>query len=132
MFYRLRQDGTILDKANFKYADDCLETNKNIVRGFDGKLMFEEETQTTEYLDEKEKFEVKISEQEEIAQLETRLNELNQDFIQMQCGADFGTKIDENGNIINIADERIAEFQEKHNRLRYLKGKEPRIYKENL
>lgn len=118
MFYRLREDGTILDKANFKYADDCLETNKNIVRGFDGKLMFEEETQTTEYLDEKEKFEVKISEQEEIEQLEARLIELSQDIAQMQCGA-----------VFEDAEKRIAEFQEKHNRLRYLKGKEPREYK---
>ena len=43
MFYRLKEDGTILDKANFKYAEDCLETDKNIVRGYDGGLYFEGE-----------------------------------------------------------------------------------------
>lgn len=56
--------------------------------------------------------------QQEIYEIEIRLNQLTQDFIQMQCGA-----------VFEDADERVAEFQEKHNRLRYLKGKEPREYK---
>ena len=55
--------------------------------------------------------------QNEIYELENRLAQLTQDFIQMQCGA-----------VFEDADERIAEFREKHNRLRYLKGKKPRIY----
>lgn len=54
----------------------------------------------------------------EIFKLEERLFQLNQDIIQMYCGA-----------VFEDADERVAEFQEKHNRLRYLKGKEPREYK---
>ena len=54
----------------------------------------------------------------EVFRLEERLFQLNQDIIQMYCGA-----------VFEDADERIAEFQEKHNRLRYLKGKEPREYK---
>ena len=56
--------------------------------------------------------------QKEIYKLEARLKELSQDIVQIQCGAVFEDK-----------DERIVEFQEKHNRLRYLKGKEPREYK---
>jgi hypothetical protein len=56
--------------------------------------------------------------QKEIYEIEVRLNQLTQDFIQMQCGA-----------VFEDADERVAEFQAKHNRLRYLKGKEPREYK---
>lgn len=56
--------------------------------------------------------------QNEIYELENRLAQLTQDFIQMQCGA-----------VFEDADERVAEFQAKHNRLRYLKGKEPRVYK---
>ncbi len=67
--------------------------------------------------------------QKEIYELEARLKELSQDIVQIQCGADFGTRIDDEGNEISIADERVAEFREKHNRLRYLKGKEPREYK---
>lgn len=66
--------------------------------------------------------------QKEIYELEARLKELSQDIIQMKCGADFGTRIDDEGNEISIADERVAEFREKHNRLRFLKGKEPRVY----
>ena len=64
----------------------------------------------------------------EIFELKQRLKELSQDIVQIQCGADFGTRIDDEGNEISIADERVAEFREKHNRLRYLKGKEPRKY----
>ena len=56
--------------------------------------------------------------QNEIYELEDRLNQLTQDFIQIQCGA-----------VFEDADERITEFQDKHNRLRYLKGKQPRVYK---
>lgn len=67
--------------------------------------------------------------QREIIELEARLKELSQDIVQIQCGADFGTRIDDEGNEISIVDERVAEFREKHNRLRYLKGKEPREYK---
>ena len=56
MFYRL-QDNKIVDSAEFKYADDCLETEKNIVRNIDGELVFEEETLTTEYIAKKKAFE---------------------------------------------------------------------------
>ena len=54
----------------------------------------------------------------EIYELEERLAQLTQDFIQMQCGAVFEDEA-----------ERRKEFQEKHNRLRFLKNKEPRVYK---
>lgn len=54
----------------------------------------------------------------EIHELEERLAQLTQDFIQMQCGAVFEDEA-----------ERRKEFQEKHNRLRFLKNKEPRVYK---
>lgn len=54
----------------------------------------------------------------EIFRLEERLFKLNQDFIQMYCGAVFENEA-----------ELKKEFREKHNRLRYLKGKEPREYK---
>ena len=49
MFYRVDNNGNIIDYANFQY-DDSVETEKNIIRGFDGKLIFEEETQTPEYI----------------------------------------------------------------------------------
>ena len=54
----------------------------------------------------------------EIHELEERLAQLTQDFIQIQCGAVFEDEA-----------ERRKEFQEKHNRLRFLKNKEPRVYK---
>lgn len=41
MFYRLDKNNNIIDSADFKYAEDCLETDKKIVRGYDGGLYFE-------------------------------------------------------------------------------------------
>lgn len=128
MFYRLDENKNIIDCADFKYAEDCLETEKKIIRDFNGKLVFEEETQTQEYLKLKQEFEKKQNNQKRIAEIKKRLEELSQDFVQVQCGADFGTRIDNDGNVINIADERISEFQTLHNELRALQGKEPREY----
>lgn len=56
MFYRL-QDNKIIDSAEFKYADDCLETDNNIVRNIEGELVFEEETLTAEYIAKKKAYE---------------------------------------------------------------------------
>lgn len=56
MFYRLDKDNNIVDSAHFKYADNCLETDKNIVRGYDGHLYFEgTEPQKPQELIEQEK-----------------------------------------------------------------------------
>lgn len=56
--------------------------------------------------------------QRRIIEIQNRLNELTQDFTQMQCGA-----------VFEDADDRVAEFQTLHNELRTLLGKEPREYK---
>lgn len=117
MFYRLDENGKIKDNANFRYAEDCLETDKNIVRGFDGKLVFEEEVQTQEYLKLKQEFETKQNNQKRIAEIKQRLEELNKDFIQAMLGA----------IIPNIEDKKI-EFMSLHNELRGLLGQEPREY----
>ena len=118
MFYRLDKDNNIIDNANFKYAEDCLETDKNIIRDFNGKLVFEEETKTQEYLKAKQEFENEKIKQNRIAEIKARLEELSQDFVQVQCGA-----------VFEDIDERISEFQTLHNELRVLLGKEPREYK---
>ena len=54
-----------------------------------------------------------------IAQIKPRLEQLSQDLIQAQAGAVFAD-----------LEERKAEFQELHNELRILLGKEPRKYAE--
>ena len=43
MFIQLNEKNEIIASASFKVDDTFIETNKNIVRGFDGKLYFEEE-----------------------------------------------------------------------------------------
>ena len=43
MFIQLNKNNEIIASASFKVDDTFIETNKNIVRGFDGKLYFEEE-----------------------------------------------------------------------------------------
>ena len=54
-----------------------------------------------------------------IAQIKPRLEQLSQDLIQAQAGA-----------VFEDLEERKAEFQELHNELRTLLGKEPREYAE--
>ena len=54
-----------------------------------------------------------------IAEIQTRLNELSQDFIQAEIGA-----------IFDDLDARKQEFKSLHNELRSLLGKEPRTYAE--
>ena len=41
MFIQLNEKNEIIASASFKVDDTFIETNKNIVRGFDGKLYFE-------------------------------------------------------------------------------------------
>lgn len=70
-------------------------------------------------------FELKyeVTHKEEIAienrkfEIQERLNQLSQDFVQVWCGAE-----------IPDINARITEFQLLHNELRILNGKEPRAY----
>lgn len=48
MYYQVK-NGQIVSFSDFKYADDCLETDKNIVYDYMGRLCFEEDTKTPEY-----------------------------------------------------------------------------------
>lgn len=48
MFYQLK-NGKIISFSDFKYADDCLETDKNIVYDYMSRICFEEDTKTPEY-----------------------------------------------------------------------------------
>lgn len=59
--------------------------------------------------------------QNRIWEIQSRLNELNQDFVQVLAGA-----------VISNLEERRAEFQSLHNKLRELLGKEPRVYEKNV
>lgn len=54
-----------------------------------------------------------------IISIQSRLNELSQDFIQVSLGAEF-----------TDLEDRKEEFRTLHNELRQLLGKEPRVYKE--
>jgi len=40
-YYTAGYNGNITASANYKFADDAIETNDNIVRGLDGKLYFD-------------------------------------------------------------------------------------------
>ena len=67
MFIKLNEQNEIIASANFKVDDSFIETNKNIVRGFDGKLYFEEDKpDDTTYKKEIEILELKQKYSEEI------------------------------------------------------------------
>ena len=115
MFYRLKEDGTILDSADFKYADNCLETDKNIVVGFDGALRFEEETKTAAYQQAKAQADKVVETNNQIAEKKAKLDELTKDLAQVQAGL-----------IVDNIEEKKAEFRTLLNEVRVLQGKEPR------
>lgn len=98
--------GIEVTDEEFDYFYNEQEKSKDL-KAIDGKVVAVEHKATEEELTQKE-----------IYELEARLKELSQDIVQIQCGAVFEDE-----------DERIVEFREKHNRLRYLKGKKPREYK---
>lgn len=84
----------------------CEQSNGKELKVVDGKVVAVEHEITEEELKE-----------QRISEIQHRLNELNQDFIQILCGAE-----------IENADERKEEFKTLHNELRALLGKEPREY----
>ena len=118
MFYRIDEKGKIIDKADFKYADDCLETDKNIVVGYDGALRFEEETKTTNYLEEKTQFELEFEKKLSIDKKKERLDELRKDF-----------EHDRVGFFIKDLEEKKEEYRTLLNEIRWLQGKEPKEVK---
>lgn len=46
MFIEVNKNNEIIASADFKFSENCIETNRKIVRNWDGKLVFEgEETE---------------------------------------------------------------------------------------
>lgn len=43
MFVKLNENNEIIASADFKFAEDCIETNRTIVRNWDGRLVFDTE-----------------------------------------------------------------------------------------
>ena len=114
-YYRLDENGKIKDSADFKYADDCIETDKKIVAGFDGILRFEEETKEAEYLQKKAQLEAEVERGLAIDTKKVRLEELRKDIVQ-----------DVAGLIIPNIEEKKAEYRTILNEVRVLQGKQPR------
>ena len=84
----------------------CEQAKGKELKVVDGKVVAVEHEVTQEELNEQRKFEI-----------QTRLNQLSQDFVQAMTGAYF-----------EDLEARKAEFQTLHNELRALEGKEPRLY----
>ena len=84
----------------------CEQAKGKELKKIDGKVIAVEHVVT-----EEEKKQVRIIE------IQARLNELTQDFVQADLGAVFAD-----------IEERKTEFKALHNELRELLGKEPRIY----
>ena len=45
MFYTTDKDGNILGAANFRFSEEAVETEKQILRGLDGRLHFEDDAE---------------------------------------------------------------------------------------
>ena len=99
---KAKEHGYIIVEINEQYSDCCFEDFENFV--FNVEKYNARKT--------------KQDNQKRIAEIKSRLEELNKDFIQYYLGA----------VIPNIEDKKI-EFISLHNELREFLGKEPRIYK---
>ena len=84
----------------------CEQSKGKELKVIDGKVVAVEHEATENEL-----------KQTRISEIQTRLNELSQDFIQVNLGA-----------VFDDLEQRKAEFISLHNELRILLGKEPRIY----
>lgn len=103
-FYNGETFGGKIVEIEDEYYDDCVRED------FDGYVFNLEKYNTRKQEEQKAKC---------IPEIQTRLNELSEDFIQATVGAK-----------LPDINERIAEFRRLHNELRTLLGKEPREYKE--
>ena len=102
--------GIEMSEKEFDYLM-CEQNKGKELKVVDGRVVAVEHEVTEEELNEQRKFEIK-----------ERLSQLSQDFVQAMAGAYFE----------DFA-QRQLEFQELHNELRVLEGKEPREYRqENL
>lgn len=89
VYYRIL-DNKIIDFANFKYSVDCKETDKKIIKGFDGSFIFEEESKTSEYLNKKNIYNRKNEINIKINELKTKLAKL--DYIGVKIATGRGTR----------------------------------------
>lgn len=118
----------ILSKFGYQtypITDDMIEVDEEVLKEIGKTKCFE----NGKLVDYDNSAEIKAEQkQNRIEKIKTRLDELNKDFIQSMIGADFGTKVLENGTEIDVFEAKRAEFISLHNELRELEGKEPRDY----
>lgn len=100
----LDEDGNVFGQDRIKIIDVAYEPAKPETYEYEDIQVYV--LFTEEELKENRELEIK-----------KRLEQLTQDFVQVQCGA-----------VLSDIDERISEFQTLHNELRVLQGKEPREY----
>ncbi len=119
-YYKLNERNEIIAWSKY-YREGWLSTDKNIVYDIDGRLVFEEETQTEEYQQKLYKYNSDITKNSRMEEIKQRLSKLSQDFVQAILGAELAD-----------IEERKAEFRQLHNELRALEGKPAREYKFSL
>lgn len=121
VYYEILEDGTIgrstnnikVAKLNNYYNENNITfSEEDIIVAYDNKRYLKgTEPEKPQELIEKEQNEIRR------LQIQERLSQLSQDFVQAMAGAYF-----------EDFETRKAEFQTLHNELRVLEGKEPRVY----
>lgn len=117
MYYTIK-DNKIDMCADFKFSDNCIYSTENIVRGFDGTLRFEKDTQTVDYITSKNTFENAQQTLNLIEQKISRLEELRKDFEQDRLGL-----------VIPNIESKKSEYVNLLQEVRILQGKTPRNIK---
>lgn len=61
MYYRLNNDGTVMDFSQHKYSDDCLFTQKKIFTRADGAVYLEDDAPVEPYAEKKKRITDELS-----------------------------------------------------------------------
>ena len=69
LFYTSNADGSIKEYSNYKFDENAIETDRNIIVDFTGHYIFEEETSTKDYQEKLQKYNNELESQQKILEL---------------------------------------------------------------
>lgn len=83
LFYTTNTDGSIKEYSNYKFDENAVETDKNIVVDFTGHYIFEEETSTESYQQKLQKYNTKLKSQQKILELKNWFEKDYRTYVEM-------------------------------------------------
>lgn len=83
LFYTTNTDGSIKEYSNYKFDENAIETEKNIVVDFTGHYIFKEETLTESYQQKLQKHNTELKSQQKILELKNWFEKDYRTYVEM-------------------------------------------------